>query len=198
MTLSGKTSLDALHECCMWAHDDPLSVAYHNKRWGVPVHNDQELFAMLCLEGMQAGLSWKTILHKEKTMRNAFHQFDIDRVANMTIDECKALMDVPDMIHYLPKIRAVVANARAVKCIQAEYGNFDSYMWKWTDGARIVHHPEHLRDIPTSNDLARKISKDLKSYGCKFVGPVTTYSYLQAIGIIDDHIEGCPYKRNQQ
>jgi DNA-3-methyladenine glycosylase I len=181
-------------ECRNWAKDDPLSIAYHDKRWCVPVHDEQELFAMLCLEGMQAGLSWRTILNKEQDIRRAFAGFDVEKVASFTEGDMQRLMKTPGIIHNKQKIKSVITNARAFQKVQQEFGSFDTYIWRYTGNKTIVHHPKHFSDVPATSDLSVKLSKDLKKRGFSFVGPKVVYSYMQAIGMYDDHLDDCPYK----
>ena len=186
-----------INDCAAWAKGDPFGLSYHDKRWCQPVHDDTELFALLCLEGQQAGLSWLTILKKEAAIREAFCNFDIDKVAAFTEAKVEELMKNPLILRNRLKIKAAVTNAKAIKKLLAssEYQSFDSYIWHFTDYRRIVHHPRTLAEIPAKDELSEKISRDLKKRGFKFTGPVIIYSYLQAIGIYDDHLECCPCKK---
>lgn len=183
-------------ECAAWGKGDPLAISYHDTRWCRPVHDDTELFAMLCLEGQQAGLSWLTILKKEKEYRRVFHGFSPDAILGMTEDELSAAMQNPGIIRNRQKVMAVVRNAKALRALLegCEFRSFDSYVWHFTEGRRVVHHPRALSDIPAEDGLSRKVSADLRRRGFVFCGPVIVYSFLQAIGVTDDHLEVCPCK----
>lgn len=182
--------------CRAWASSDPLMMAYHDRRWCRPVHDDRELFAMLCLEGMQAGLSWLTIIRKEAAIREAFCGFDIDKVAAFDEEKIMDLLRNPDIIRSRKKIEAVITNARAVQRIAAsgEFVTFDDYVWHFTSGRRIIHRLTDPSDTPAKDELSERVSKDMKKRGFKFVGPVICYSYLQGVGVIDDHLDDCPCK----
>ena len=160
------------------------------------MHDDTELFAMLCLEGQQAGLSWLTILRKEKEYRRVFHGFSPDAILGMTEDELSAAMQNPGIIRNRQKVMAVVRNAKALRALLegGEFRSFDSYVWHFTEGRRVVHHPRALSDIPAEDGLSRKVSADLRRRGFVFCGPVIVYSFLQAIGVTDDDLEVCPCK----
>ncbi|MGI6003772.1 MAG: DNA-3-methyladenine glycosylase I [Lachnospiraceae bacterium] len=179
---------------CGWAGSTPEELAYHNTRWCRPVHDDRELFAMLCLEGQQAGLSWSLIMKREPQIREAFDDFDLDLCASYDEEKIEALMANPAVIRNRLKIASVAKNARAFRKVQEEYGSFDRYIWGFTDGKIIMHHPHSMEEIPAKSPLSEAVSKDLKKRGFSFVGPVIIYSYLQAIGIINDHLESCLYK----
>ena len=187
-----------MHKCKSIAKGDLIVETYHDERWCKPCHDDKELFAMLCLEGQQAGLSWSTILHKEKAIRKAFSDFDIDTVANYTENQIEKLMNTPDIIKNRAKIKSAIKNANAIKKLisSGEFKSFDEYVWHFTDGKQIIHHPKDFSEIPAKNELSEIVSKDLKKRGCSFVGPVIIYSFLQGIGVFDDHLDGCPYKNN--
>lgn len=187
---------DRTGPCASWAAGDALMKAYHDHRWCVPVHDDRELFAMLVLEGMQAGLSWRTVIHREEALRRAFDYFDIAAVAACDDAAAEALMTAPGVIHNRGKIRSAISNARAVQtlCAQGEFASFNDYIWHFTDGRRIVHHPQRLEEVPAQNELSRAVSRDMKRRGFSFVGPVIIYSYLQGVGVIDDHLDGCAFK----
>lgn len=179
---------------CDWAGSSPLMAAYHDLRWCVPEHDDRELFAMLCLEGMQAGLSWSLIIEREKAMRAAFDGFDPQLVASYDEDRVEQLMRADGVVHNRLKIRSIIGNARAFLAVQEEWESFDRYIWSFTEGAIAMNHPQASSQIPTQSALSEKVSADLRKRGFKFVGPVITYSYLQAIGVINDHVESCPWK----
>ena len=182
---------------CEWGDLSKLSekmLKYHDERWCKEVHNDQELFAMLILEGSQAGLSWNTIIEKEQNYREAFDQFDPKLVSEYGKDKIEELMNNEGIIRNRRKIEATINNAKAFLKIQKEFGSFDKYIWGFTDGKVIDHHLKDFKDMPAKSKLSEKISKDLKKRKFKFVGPVIIYSYLQGIGIINDHLENCDYR----
>ncbi len=176
------------------SHISEKSLLYHDTRWCKPEHRDQELFAMLVLEGMQAGLSWDTILNKEDNFRKAFDGFDPKIVADYDEQKLEALMRDAGIIRNHGKLNAAVTNARAFLKVQEEFGSFDAYIWHFTDGKVIDHHLRDAREMPAKDDLSEQISGDLKKRGFKFVGPTIIYSYLQAIGVINDHCEYCDYR----
>lgn len=167
---------------------------YHDTRWGKPVHEDHELFAMLILEGAQAGLSWATILMKEEAYRKAFDDFDPEKVASYDETKLEELRNNPGIIRNKSKILSAVSNAKALLEIQKEWGSFDAYIWHFTEGKTIDHHLTSAEDMPAWDELSEKVSKDLKRRGFKFVGPTIIYSYLQGIGVINDHIVSCEYR----
>lgn len=177
-----------------WVHASQAMLEYHDYRWCKPEHREQELFAMLVLEGMQAGLSWATILNKEANYRQAFDNFNPVLVAGYTQAKVEALLQNPGIIRNKLKICSVITNAQAFLRVQKEFGSFDTYIWGFTEGKVIDHHLKSMADMPAQDALSQKVSKDLKKRGFKFVGPVIIYSYLQAIGIINDHAEDCEYR----
>ena len=180
---------------CSWVKaDDDLEVAYHNQEWGKPVHDEQQLFELLCLESYQAGLSWSTILHKREAFRQAFYDYDIARVAQMTDEDLDALLQNDTIIRHRAKLYATRQNARAFQGVQEVFGSFNDYIWGFVDGKPLVNAVVTYRDAPNQTPLSVTIAKDLKNRGFKFVGPVMVYSFLQAIGIIDDHENGCLFK----
>ena len=182
---------------CEWGDLSKLSekmLKYHDERWCKEVHNDQELFAMLILEGAQAGLSWNTIIEKEENYREAFDEFDPEIVADYDKDKIEELMNNEGIIRNRRKIEATINNAKAFLKIQKEFGSFDKYIWGFTDGKVIDNHLKNMKDMPAKSKLSEKISKDLKKRKFKFVGPVIIYSYLQGIGIINDHWEKCEFR----
>ena len=179
---------------CGWGDMGPEEIAYHDERWCRPVHDDRELFAMLCLEGKQAGLSWSLILKREQRIRAAFDGFDSAVVGEYDAAKVDELMGNGDIIRNRRKIEAVIGNARSFQKVVAEHGSFDNYIWCFTDGETLIHHPITASDVPTKSPLSESVSDDLRSRGFRFVGPVIIYSYLQAIGIVNDHLESCPWK----
>ncbi|MCR5654021.1 MAG: DNA-3-methyladenine glycosylase I [Lachnospiraceae bacterium] len=167
---------------------------YHDTRWCKPEHEDKELFAMLILEGMQAGVSWDIILNKEDNFREAFDGFDPEVVAKYDDAKIEELMQNAGIIRNRRKIEAAIENAKAFLNVQKEFGTFDKYIWGFTDGTVIDHHLQDGNDMPAKNELSEKVSADLKKRGFKFVGATIVYSYMQGIGIINDHWEYCDYR----
>lgn len=178
---------------CFWANpNNPLYLTYHDEEWGEPCHDERMLFEMLILEGFQAGLSWECVLNKREAFREAFDNFDVQKVANYDADKLSSLADNPKIIRNKLKINASVANANAFIKIQDEFDSFDNYIWGFTK-REVIYEPCDLR---TTSPLSDTISKDLKKRGMKFVGSTIIYSYLQAIGVINGHLEGCwKYKK---
>lgn len=167
---------------------------YHDERWCRPEHRDRELFAMLILEGMQAGVSWTLILKKEAAFRRDFDDFDPEKVAAYDDSKIEELMKDEGIIRNRAKIRAAVSNAQVFLDVQEEWGSFDAYIWHFTEGKVIDHRIEREEDTPARDALSEKVSKDLKKRGFKFVGPVIVYSYLQAIGVVNDHWIHCDFR----
>ncbi len=180
---------------CSWAKGE-LEIDYHDHQWCVENHDDHYLYEMLVLEGMQAGLSWTLILKRREGMRRAFDGFDYRVIATYDDAKIAALMLNPDVIRNRLKLKSLVSNAQAFLRVQEEYGSFDQYIWSFTNRQRIIHAVHGPEDVPTRNALSDQISKDLKKRGFKFVGSVIVYSYLQAIGVIDDHMEQCFCKQS--
>lgn len=179
---------------CFWANpNNPLYLAYHDEEWGEPCHDERMLFEMLILEGFQAGLSWEGVLNKREAFREAFDNFDVHKVAKYNGNKLSSLADNPKIIRNKLKISASVKNANAFIKIQEEFGSFDNYIWGFTN-KEVIYEPCDLRTISSLSDT---ISKDMKKRGMKFVGSTIIYSFLQAIGIINGHIEGC-YKFKKQ
>jgi len=176
---------------CSWCSDDPIYIDYHDHEWGVPLHGDRGLFEMLCLEGAQAGLSWITILKKREGYRKLFHEFDIDQCAKMTDAQLeKRLLDASIVRNRL-KVFGVRKNAIAAQTIINEHGSLDTYLWSFVDGTPIVNRWEELADCPTVSPEATQMSKALKKQGMTFVGPTICYAFMQAVGMVDDHVVGC-------
>ncbi|MCH2155883.1 MAG: DNA-3-methyladenine glycosylase I [Opitutales bacterium] len=170
--------------------------AYHDEEWGVPVHDDRTLFEMLILEGAQAGLSWETVLRKREGYRAAFYHFDVGKVAQMTDAELEAQRQNPDIIRNRLKIYGTRQNARIFLKIQEEFGSFDSYLWRFVDGEPIINHWKDFEEVPVSTPISDALSKDLKKRGMTFVGTTIMYAYMQAVGLVDDHLESC-WKRSE-
>lgn len=176
---------------CEWPTSDPLYIDYHDKEWGVPEYVDQKIFEFLILEGMQAGLSWITILRKRENFRKAFDQFDPEKVACYDDKKIQALLSDKGIIRNKLKVNAAVTNAQAFLKVQKEFGTFSKYIWGFIDHKVIVNHWKSLKDLPAKTELSEKISKDLKKRGFKFVGPTVVYSHMQAAGMINDHVTSC-------
>lgn len=177
-------------ERCSWATTE-FYKEYHDKEWGRPVHDDRKLFEMLILEGMQAGLSWLTILNKRRAFREAFDEFDYQKVALYDEAKMDALMQNANIVRNRLKINSAIINARQFIKVQEEYGSFDAFIWSYVEGRPIHNHFKSETDIPATTPLSDKISKDLKKRGFKFVGSTIVYAYMQAIGIVNDHVERC-------
>jgi DNA-3-methyladenine glycosylase I len=172
-----------------------LYAAYHDHEWGVPSHDDRHLFEMLILEGAQAGLSWETILKRREGYIQAFHGFDPVKVASMTDEELETLRHDPGIIRNRLKIVAARQNARIFLKIQEEFGSFDRYLWGFVGGKPVVNYFSCLKEIPPKNGVSDALSKDLKRRGMSFVGSTIMYAYMQAVGVVDDHIVSCSAKR---
>jgi len=181
---------------CGWCGADPLYVAYHDHEWGVPAHDDRRLFEMLVLEGAQAGLSWSTILRKREAYRLAFAGFDPEAVAAFGPDRVEALLKDPGIVRNRLKVAAAVGNARAFLAVQGAFGSFDAYLWRFVDGAPRVNAWATLAEVPSVSPEARALSRDLLARGFKFVGPTIMYAFMQAVGMVDDHVAAC-WKRAQ-
>ena len=179
---------------CGWAKGEK-DILYHDTEWGVPSHDDGYIFEMLILEGFQAGLSWNTILQKRENFRKAFDNFDYRKMAEYDEMKLNELLKNGGIIRNRLKINSTVTNARAFMKVQEEFGSFAKYIWNFTDNKRIINKWKELSEVPATSELSDKISKDLKKRGFKFVGSTIIYSFLQAIGIIDDHLISCPYKK---
>ncbi len=176
---------------CPWPGDDPLYLAYHDEEWGLPLHDDRRLFEMLILEGAQAGLSWITVLRKRAAYRIAFDGFEAQRVANYDETKIAELMANPGIIRNRAKIQAAIGNARAFLEAQAEFGSFDKYIWGFVGGQAIQNAPSALGQVPAETAESQAMSKDLKRRGFRFVGPTICYAYMQATGMVNDHLVSC-------
>jgi DNA-3-methyladenine glycosylase I len=176
---------------CSWTGDDPLMIKYHDKEWGKELHDDQLLFEFLILEGAQAGLSWKTVLHKRENYRKAFNNFDPNIVSNYD-NKISELLNNEGIIRNKLKINSAINNAKIFLEIQKEFGSFDNYIWSFSKP--IKNNFRELKDLPASTELSDKISKDLKKRGMNFVGSTIIYAFIQAIGMVNDHLQDCEYK----
>lgn len=176
---------------CDWCGDDPLYMAYHDEEWGVPVYEDSRLFEFLLLETFQAGLSWITILRKRENFRKAFDGFDYLKIAEYDEHKYGALILDQGIIRNKLKIRSAISNAQAFIKIQQEFGSFSDYIWNFTHHKPIHTRRPDLGSVPANTDLSNAISKDLKKRGFKFVGTTVVYAFMQAVGIVNDHVEAC-------
>lgn len=175
---------------CEWSTTD-LYNDYHDNEWGKPVHDDKKLFEMLILEGMQAGLSWITVLNKRESFRQAFDNFDIMKIIEYDESKIEELMQNEKIIRNRLKIKSVITNAKLFIEIQKDYGSFDSFIWSYVDNKPIKNHFTDISKMPASTPISDKISKDLKKMGFKFVGSTIIYAYMQAIGLVNDHMNDC-------
>ena len=176
---------------CEWCGSDPLYVAYHDEVWGVPVHDDRELFEFLILEGAQAGLSWLTILKKQEGYRRAYHGFDIERVARYTGADVTRLLADAGIARNRLKVQSSIRNARGVLEIQSEFGSLDSYLWRYVDGIPKQNAWSCTEEIPAHTELSDSMSRDLKKRGFNFVGSTICYAFMQAVGMVNDHDTAC-------
>lgn len=177
---------------CPWPIEgDQLYIAYHDKEWGVPVHDDRTIFEFLVLEAFQAGLSWRTILYKRDNFRKAFHNFDYKRVAKMTAKDHARLMKDAGIIRNRLKISATIENAKRFQEVQKEFGSFSNYMWSWVGGKPQVNKFKTVKDYPAKTPLAEAWAKDLKKRGFRFLGPTVVYAHMQAVGMVNDHTVHC-------
>ena len=178
-------------DSCPWPGDDALMRTYHDTEWGVPLRDDRKLFEFLILEGMQAGLSWRTILHKRENFRRAFDGFDPEKVARYTAAKCKKLLQDAGIIRNRLKVYAAVSNAKAFLAIQEKEGSFRKYIWQFTEGKSIVNRWKALKQLPATSPESDAMSLDLKEKGFKFVGSTVCYAHMQATGMVNDHIVSC-------
>ena len=176
---------------CGWCSDDPLYVRYHDQEWGVPSHDDRHLFEMLILEGAQAGLSWITILRKRDNYRDAFDNFEVERVARYSTSKIEKLLGNAGIVRNRAKVGAAVLNARAVLAIREKAGSLDKFLWQFTAGRSIQNKWKSYRDAPVNTAESDAMSKSLLAHGCKFVGSTICYSLMQATGMVNDHESGC-------
>ena len=175
---------------CGWAHREP-NLSYHDREWGTPLHDERALFEFLVLEGAQAGLSWETILNKRDNYRSAFDNFDPAKVAAYGPAETERLLANPGIVRNKLKVAAAIQNARAFLAVQQEFGSFDAYVWRFVDGKPRQNAWNSLADIPSQTDESQALSKDLLRRGFKFVGPTICYAFMQATGLVNDHLTAC-------
>jgi len=180
-----------MYKRCTWAGSDILYLKYHDEEWGVPEYNDQKLFEMLILEGAQAGLSWITVLKKRENYREAFDNFDVNRIISYDDQKIDSLLNNEGIIRNRLKINSVIINARAYLDIQQEYGSFKQYIWSFVGGQPKINKWKTLSDIPALTTESDLMSKDLKKRGFKFVGSTICYAFMQAVGMVNDHTQDC-------
>ncbi len=178
---------------CPWCLGSPAYVAYHDREWGRPVHDDRVLFEFLVLEGAQAGLSWSTILAKRENYRRLFAQFDPAKVARFTPARVEKLLGDPGIVRNRLKVEATVRNAKAFLAVQKEFGSFDAYAWRFVGGKPLVNRRRSMQDVPATTPASDAFSKDLKKRGFTFVGSTILYAFMQAVGMVDDHLVRCPF-----
>jgi DNA-3-methyladenine glycosylase I len=176
---------------CPWPESDEKMIKYHDEVWGKPEHDDRKLVAKLCLDLMQAGLMWRTILHKQENFHEAFDGFHIETVAGYDEAKYEELMQNAGIVRNRLKIRAIINNAARVMEIQKEFGSFDAYLWSFTKGEVVKNARENIGDVPASTPLSDAVSKDMKKHGFRFVGTTIIYAFLQAVGIVNDHLTSC-------
>ncbi len=176
---------------CPWCGSDPLYVEYHDREWGVPVHDDRILFEFIILEGAQAGLSWITILRKREHYRKALDGFNIQRMAQYTEHDLLRLMENPGIVRNRLKVESLVKNARGALAVIEQFGSLDAYFWGFVGNAPIINSPQRIQDVPARTALSDALSKDLKKRGFNFVGSTIMYAFMQAVGLVDDHLTGC-------
>ncbi|WP_335873050.1 DNA-3-methyladenine glycosylase I [Bacillus sp. 2205SS5-2] len=176
---------------CDWVNDDPLYKDYHDHEWGVPIYDDGLLFEYLILEGAQAGLSWYTILKKRENYREAFDHFQPEVIAQYDEDKIQQLLQNEGIVRNRLKIRSAVSNAQCYIKVKEEFGSFSSYIWSFVDGKPKNNHFQSLSDVPASTEISDLLSKDLKKRGFKFVGSTICYAFMQAVGMVNDHVEEC-------
>jgi len=176
---------------CLWAVKHEIEQEYHDHEWGIPLHDEQKLFEFLCLEGAQAGLSWLTILQKRENYRQAFDQFEVQKVAQYNQQKVEELLKNEGIVRNKLKVNAFISNAKAFIAIQEEFGSFDAFIWRFTENKTIQNNWKAPTDIPATTPLSEKMSKVLKKKGFKFVGPTICYALMQAIGMVNDHTTDC-------
>ncbi len=176
---------------CGWCVSDPVYIAYHDQEWGVPVHEDRRLFEFLVLEGAQAGLSWLTVLKKREHYRKVFDCFDPVKVARYGPAKVRKLLSDPGIIRNRLKIASAVGNAKAFLRVQKEFGSFDRYHWQFVGGKPLRDRRRSLKDLPVRTDISDALSRDLKRRGFRFVGSTICYAFMQAVGLVNDHVTGC-------
>lgn len=176
---------------CSWALGSELEQIYHDTEWGVPLHDDKKLFELITLEGAQAGLSWATVLNKRENYRKLFDDFEVEKIACYDSRKIESLLTNPGIIRNRLKVESTVTNARAFLALQNEFGSFDAFIWQFTDGKPIVNQWQRVENIPSHTELSDRLSKQLKKRGFRFVGTTICYAFMQATGMVNDHIVDC-------
>lgn len=176
---------------CAWPTGNQLMIDYHDQDWGVPLHDDTKIFEYMILDAFQAGLSWLTILKKRENFRKAFEHYDVKKIAAYREEDFNRLMNDAGIIRNRAKINSAIENAKQYQKVQQEFGNFDAYIWHFTDGNTIINGWQYMKEIPAKSELSDRISKDLQKRGFKFVGSTIIYAFLQAMGIVNDHTTDC-------
>ncbi len=176
---------------CIWVSDDPLYIDYHDKEWGVPIYNDRLLFELLILEGAQAGLSWITVLKRRQHYRACFDRFNPKKIIQYNANDCKKLLSNPGIIRNRLKIQATITNAHCFLEVQQEFSTFSKYIWQFVEGKPIQNHWKNHQQVPNITTISDRLSKDLKKRGFKFVGSTICYAFMQAVGMVNDHITTC-------
>ena len=184
-----------MSESCGWPGSEQIYIDYHDQEWGMPEYDSRALWEKLVLDGFQAGLSWITILKKRDNFRSAFQNFDPNVIAEWGEDDVQRLLQDKGIVRHRGKIEATIGNAKAWQTIEAREG-FDSFLWKYFDGKPLVNHWTSMDQIPAETELSKQISKDLKKEGFKFCGPTIVYAFMQAVGMVNDHLVGCPARQN--
>ena len=182
---------------CDWHSNDPLMIRYHDEEWGIPLHDDQKIFEFMLLDAFQAGLSWKTVLHKRENFRKAFDGFEAEKIAKYDETDYERLLSDAGIIRNKAKIRGSILNARCFLEVQKEFGTFDRYIWQFTAGKTIFNARKSLKELPASSKESDAMSKDLKSRGFKFVGSTICYAFMQAAGMVNDHLVTCNRYKSQ-
>jgi DNA-3-methyladenine glycosylase I len=191
MSGRNKGGYGTIRRRCPWCGDDPLYMRYHDREWGVPLHNDRRLFELLILEGAQAGLSWITILRKREIYRKAFHGFEPRKISRYTSRDIRRLMADPGIVRNRLKIKAAITNAKAMQMVVKEFGSFNRYLWQFVGGKPRCFRRRTMRQIPVASTGAHAMSRDLKRRGFRFVGPTICYAFMQASGMVNDHLVTC-------
>jgi DNA-3-methyladenine glycosylase I len=176
---------------CPWPSNDPLMIAYHDNEWGVPLHDDRKLFEFMVLDCFQAGLSWRTVLHKRENFRKAFDNFDFRKIAKYDQKKIDSLLQDSGIIRNNAKINGTIQNARCFLEVQKEFGSFDHYIWQFTNGQPVINKWQNLNELPARSELSDQMSRELVKRGFKFVGSTICYAFIQAIGMVNDHLTTC-------
>ena len=182
---------------CAWANGSDIEAEYHDREWGVPVHDDRTLFEFLTLEGAQAGLSWRTVLAKRAGYARVFLDYDLERLSALSDADLEVRLADPGIVRNRLKVWSVRGNARAALALQREFGSLDAYFWRWVDGQPIDGQRREMRDVPARTELSDRLSKDLGKRGFKFIGSTIMYAFMQAVGLVNDHWLGCHARRRE-